>query len=121
MSTRAILPLLAAPALLAGCPGAQVKQTFDRPVPADEPRAELRLGLKLPASQDCEEAFDLALYRHEGVELIRWERADRACGDRSVTVRYLRRRVSKEELIRLARKVALKVRPDARPRSEEDR
>jgi hypothetical protein len=101
----------------AGCPGAQVKRSFDRPVPADEPRAELRLDLELSASQDCEEAFDLALYGHEGVELIRWERADRACSGRSVTVRYLTRRITREALIRLARKAALEVRPDAQLQS----
>lgn len=92
---------------LAGC-GAQVVPDFDRPVPADEPRETIRLALDLAPGPDCEEAFDLALYRDLGIELVAWDEA-RSCTGRRVSIRYLPDRIKRNRVLALARGAARRV------------
>lgn len=83
----------------------------DQPVPSDEPRAELRLEVDLRPAQDCEEAFDLALYEDRGIELIAWDDAADSCEGRLISVRYLSRRIDAEGVRELARRHAVAVHP----------
>ena len=56
------LLLLVALVLCGGCATTQPAQAaadFDRPVPPDVPRNEVRLTVDLEPAQDCEERFDL--------------------------------------------------------------
>ena len=54
--------------------------------------------LDLKASSDCEERFDLALYRDRGVELVAWDDRHASCRSRAVTIRYYPQRISAERL-----------------------
>ena len=101
------LVLAAALSPLAGC-SASVPPP-DAPVPAAEPRAVVRLHVDLVRAQDCEEAFDLALYKSRAVELVAWEPAGGRCDDRTVTVRYLSRAASRDDMIHAASAAAAKV------------
>lgn len=107
------LPLLAAlAALAAACGGAAqepASPSFDRPVPASEQRAEMRLRIDLAPAQRCEEAFDLALYQNRGIDLIEWDENTGACAGRGVVIRYLPRRTSEDEILKAARGLAQKV------------
>lgn len=109
---RTALTALAALAL-AGCGGGAglpaLAPRHDLPVPAEEPRAELRLRVDLPPGAGCEEEFDLALYRDRGVDLIQWDERAGACAGRSVTIRYLTQRTSAAELLGAVRKLAATV------------
>ena len=110
-SARPRAALVAAIAWFAGCAGvtpAAEAGTFDVPVPADEPRATVVLALELRASQDCEEAFDLAMYGDEGIELIEWDDHAGRCKDRKARVRFLSRRTSGERVLEQAAKFAAK-------------
>lgn len=69
----------------------------DAPIAASEPRATLALVLALPDGTDCEERFDLELYRDRGVELVAWD-ARPGCHDRHVQIRYLPGRLSEPAL-----------------------
>ena len=86
--------------LAAGC--AASGHTPEAPVPASEPRAEVRLRVELVRAQGCEEAFDLALYRTRAVELIAWEPGAGRCTDRTLTIRYLSRQASRDDVLRAA-------------------
>jgi hypothetical protein len=96
--------------LLWGCGAAeaQPKTTVDhdRPIPADEPRADVTLQLDLPPSQACEEQFDLTLYQDRRIELIEWDEHGDACTDRAVKIRYLSSKIDKPQLLELVRKHA---------------
>lgn len=81
----------------------------DAPVPSSEPRAVVRLEVDLTRAQDCEEAFDLALYARRAVELVEWDEARGGCADRKLSVRYLPRQISRDEVIRAAKSAAAKV------------
>jgi hypothetical protein len=81
----------------------------DRPVPAHEPRAAVRLALNLASSADCEERFDLALYTHPEVVLIEWQPSGRKCEDRLATIHYLSRHTTAEQLVALAARNATHV------------
>ncbi len=81
----------------------------DRPVPASETQASIRLALTLPSSANCEERFDLALYNHPGVVLIEWQDSPSKCTARLATVHYLPRRISALELLSLASRHATRV------------
>lgn len=98
---------------LAGCGSASglpaLTPRHDLPVPADEPRAELRLRVDLHPGAGCEEELDLALYRDRGVDLIQWDERAGACAGRSVTIRYLTQRTSAAELLGAVRKLAATV------------
>lgn len=96
---------------LVGCGAASIgaAPTPDLPVPSGEARATLSLALDLPQSQDCEEAFDLALYRNRAVHLVEWDANRTACAGRTVRVTYLPRLVRKDTLIGEARQLAVKL------------
>ncbi len=98
--------------LSAGCgPGpeeAPARDAHDVPVPATEPRAELTLTVNLVARHDCEEVFDLALYKEPAVELISWTGDAGSCEDRRVKVRYLSQRTSRELIVSRIRQLTKK-------------
>jgi hypothetical protein len=75
----------------------------DQPVPASEPRAELRLTVDLPASRECEESLDLALYRNRGVDLVAWDERRGSCEGRRIVIRYLPRQLTAEQALELVR------------------
>ena len=75
----------------------------DQPVPASEPRAELRLTVDLPAARECEESLDLELYRNRGVELVAWDERHGWCEGRRIVVRYLSRQLTAEQALELVR------------------
>jgi len=89
---------------LAGCtPGSSEPPATagypDQPVPASEPRAELKVVVDLPAMQGCEETLDLALYANRAVELVVWDDARRSCEQRRVAIRYLSAHITPEQLL----------------------
>jgi hypothetical protein len=95
---------------LAGCgpaPLLSAPPRFDTQVPADEPRAELRLDVELASIASCEEAFDLALYADRAVELVAWEPPRSTCGRRTLTIRYLSRRTTQDRVLAAAKKAAV--------------
>lgn len=75
----------------------------DAPVAADEPRAELKLRVDLAPEQGCEEAFDLAMYKDRGVDLIQWDAAEGSCAGRVIVVRYFPKQLSAEALLEAAK------------------
>ena len=79
----------------------------DRPVPSSEPRDELSLIVDMARASDCEERFDLAVYAHDGIDLIQWDSATGACASRRVVIRFLPNRISAEEAQRLVAKHSL--------------
>lgn len=101
---------LVAPVALAAC--AASGRGPDAPVPASEPRATVRLAVDLVRAQSCEEAFDLALYESRAVELIAWDRGAHGCAGRTVTIRYLAREASRDDIVRAASAIAEKVVPE---------
>ncbi len=96
---------------LVGCPAApaivQAPVDFDRPVDPSLPRAQRDYQVDLTPAHDCEERFDLALYRNRGVELIAWDEAKGACTGRNITVRYLSSQLSDAQLTALVRQHAV--------------
>jgi len=102
---------LAGVMLLAGCSVSHVGPAFDIPIPAGEVRDSLELKLTLEPRQDCEESFDLALYQHRGIELIRWDRPQGPgrCEGRRATIRYIPARIQRAQVIRLCRTAARQV------------
>lgn len=106
-SVKRIHLLAAAIFPVMGCAGSA--HVPDMPVPASEPRETVRLRVELTRAQDCEEAFDLALYRSKAVELVAWDAAAGRCADRTITIRYLSRQTSRDEVIRAASAAAAKV------------
>jgi hypothetical protein len=101
--------LLLAAALVPGVGCAAAEHPPDAPVPASEPRAVLRLQVDLSRAQDCEEAFDLGLYRDRAVEVIAWEGPGGRCDGRTVTIRYLSGKASRDHVLRAAAALAAKV------------
>jgi hypothetical protein len=69
----------------------------------------VRLHVDLPRAHDCEEAFDLALYRSRAVDLVAWDAAGERCQGRTVTIRYLAKQVSRDDVVRAASAAAAKV------------
>jgi hypothetical protein len=113
------LELAAAIALsLFGCissSGAAPRGSPDRPVPPGEPRAEIALEVDLEPAPDCEERFDLALYRDRGIELVQWDARAGACSDRRVRLRYLSGRLTSDKVLAAVRKAARDVKPAEPP------
>src|SRR5690606_16426778 len=95
-----------------GVPASQSAADHDRPVPAGEPRAELGLELDLEPASDCEERFDLALYRDRRVDLVAWDGGD-GCTRRTVRIRYLSAQMTQAELEEAVKELARAVRPAA--------
>jgi hypothetical protein len=103
---------LAAMALSAACaapPARPAASPPDQPVPKTEPRSEVRLVVDLMASADCEQRFDLALYRNRAVDLVQWDDQLGACRARSVTIRYLSRQITREQLLQEIRGLSARV------------
>jgi hypothetical protein len=94
--------------LLAGCT-AGFGAASDTPVLPTEARDTVRLRIELPAVHSCEQAFDLALYRDRGVDLVEWDRHHRSCSGRVVLVRYLPARVDRATLVAAAQRLAIRV------------
>jgi hypothetical protein len=112
-SEFATVCLLLLVGLAQGCAranAADARTGHDEPVPANEPRAELRLTLDLPRTSTCEEDFDLALYRDRAVDLIEWGSAEPGCSGRRVKIRYLSRRIERTALVSRVQGLASKVR-----------
>lgn len=118
----ATLALLLAACFAAGCgaaPAALTGPQHDVPVPPGEPRADLALRVDLAPAQQCEEQFDLALYEHLGVDLVQWDGRAGTCAARQVTIRYLPRRIGRDELLATVRKLATRVEPLRSPSPKE--
>jgi hypothetical protein len=84
--------------------------TFDEPVPTSLARSALVLEVDLAARVDCDEVFDLALYRELGVELVAWDPSARSCGARRLTVKYLPSRIRRATLLERIERLAISVR-----------
>ena len=109
---RAAALAAALAALAAACGGAASElaaPAHDTPVPASEKRAEMRLRVDLAPAQGCEEAFDLALYKNRGIDLIEWDANTGACAGRVIVVRYLPNRTSEDDILKAAAGIAAKV------------
>ena len=102
-------PLVGCAASHAASPPAAPAGDFDRPVPADEPRATVALSVDLEASRDCEERFDLAIYRDRGVELVAWDDREGRCSGREVSIRYLTAMLNEMRLLALVKEHAKNV------------
>lgn len=99
--------------LLVGCGAAPTPAPVERPdhpVPASVPRGELAFEVDLPAAQDCEEAFDLAVYENRGIELVAWDEGAGSCEGRRITVRFLADRLDRNAVRRLVEENAAAVR-----------
>ena len=109
----AACPLLLAFACLAqACAGPQAAAApprHDEPVPANEPRAALKVRIDLAKTATCEESFDVALYAGRGVDLVDWAGPFGKCAGRTATIRYLPKRITKEQLLESIRKLSTKV------------
>ncbi len=81
----------------------------DEPVAEGEPRAVLEVRLDLPKTASCEESFDLGLYENRGVDRIDWSGAWGKCAGRRASIRYLPKRLGRDELLKLVQKLATKV------------
>jgi len=103
---------LAAVALSTACAAPPVRPVAsqpDQPIPKTEPRSELALVLDLPTAADCEQRFDLALYENRAVDLIQWDDQLGACKARAVSIRYLSRRVGRDQLLDEIRDLSARV------------
>jgi hypothetical protein len=80
----------------------------DEPVSPDEPRAVLTVKLDLPKSASCEESFDLALYENRAIDRIEWEGPVGKCAGRQARIRYLSKRIGRDDLIKTVQKHATK-------------
>jgi hypothetical protein len=72
-----------------GANGGPVTATHDKPAAANLARAELEVVVSLEPAANCEETFDLALYKDETVERIAWDDQKGKCAARRVVIRYL--------------------------------
>ncbi len=95
---------------LVGCPAAPpiVREPvdFDRPVDPSLSRSNSHYRVDLVPASDCEERFDLAVYRNRAVELIAWDEAKGACSGRDIIIRYLSGQLSDAQLTALVRQHA---------------
>jgi hypothetical protein len=108
--TGLFIPLALTLAACSATPRPQAP-SWDTPVPASEPRAELKLALDLPPVSDCDERFALALYENRGVELLSWDETGLAtphCSERRLTIRYLSRRLTRDALLQRVREISRK-------------
>ena len=87
-------------------PLAAAAPRHDEPVAAAEPRESVRLRVDLPKTASCEETFDLALYAHRGIDLVEWVEPSSKCAGRTVTIRYLPRRITRAEVLDKVRALA---------------
>jgi hypothetical protein len=90
----------------------------DQPVASSEPRQSAEFLVDLEPGPNCEEAFDLELYQHRGVDLVEWDDQTRRCEDRRISVRYLPNRISAEALAREVARCARRARPTSSAQGE---
>jgi hypothetical protein len=83
-----------------------VHDAHDSPVAASEPRAELAVVVDLASENNCEERFDLALYKDDAVELVTWEPVNASCEKRKAKIRYLSKRTSADALAATIRHIS---------------
>ncbi len=72
-----------------GATGAPVDASHDKPAAASLARAELHVVLDLEPAANCDETFDLALYKDTAVERVAWDEKKGKCSARRVVIRYL--------------------------------
>jgi len=87
---------------------APARDAHDVQVPATEPREEITVTMDLPARSDCEEAFDLALYRNSGIDLVEWDRAT-GCIQRRAKIRYVTTRIARDAVVARIRGLTTKM------------
>ncbi len=78
-------------------------------MPASAPRQDVTLKVDLEPASDCEEQFDLAVYRERAVEIIAWDDNAGSCSGRGVTIRFLTQKIDEAGVIRLAKEHAVAV------------
>ena len=93
----------------AGPQAAAAPPRHDEPVPQSEPRAVIKVKIDLAKTATCEESFDVALYAGRGIDLVDWEGPFGKCAGRTATIRYLPKRITKEQLLESIRKLSTKV------------
>ncbi len=103
-----VLPLVFLAQACAASPCAAAPR-HDEPVAPDEPRAVLEVRLDLPKTASCEETFDLALSENRAVDRVEWEDASQKCAGRRARIRYLSKRIGRDELLKLVQSRATKV------------
>jgi hypothetical protein len=81
----------------------------DEPIAEGEPRAVLEVRVDLPKTASCEESFDIGLYENRGIDRIEWEGSGAKCAGRRAHIRYLPKRIGRDELLKLVQKLATKV------------
>jgi hypothetical protein len=86
-----------------------LRDGHDAPVPANEPRDAIEVVLDLPPQVGCEEAFDLALYKNLGVDLVEWQGDAAGCRSRRAKIRFLPARLSRDQAIALVKGAASKM------------
>jgi len=106
---RALFPVLVAAITACSSTPVAAAPRHDEPVPAGEPRETVKLAIDLPKSASCEEAFDLALYVDRGVDRVEWGGPPTKCAGRTVTIRYLPKRISRAQVLERVRKLAVNV------------
>lgn len=106
---RWVLPVATSFLLACGTTSLKPPPPPDRPVPASEPRDEVSARVDLKQARDCEEAFDLALYKDRAIELIAWDEHVGTCQNRHVEITYLSRKITRDEVIQTARRHAERV------------
>ena len=110
-----LFSVFALTALTLHCGGnepAAISAGHDAPIAASEPRAQLRVIVALTPRVGCDEAFELALYPHRGVELVTWAPTPSplpvgSCRELRATVRYLPRQLSRADLVRRIQQLSL--------------
>jgi len=120
--SRRWIGLVAALTLSCGCATAKTAQAaadFDRPVPPDVPRDEVRLVVDLEPAQDCEERFDLALYENRGIDFIRWDDGVGSCVGRTVTIRFLPKSLNRQQVLDEVKGLTRRMEQAAKPQTDE--
>jgi hypothetical protein len=118
LAVLAVLAVLGGGGAAACGPAVGLGPAGDVPVPPTAARATVHLMLDLAPVHGCERAFDLALYRDRGVDLVEWDRQPGACAGRRVVIRYLSARTDRAAVIAKARGLAARVEilePEGRP------
>ncbi len=92
-----------------GASGRPGTPSHDKPTASKLAHAELDAVVELEVAANCEEAFDLALYKSPGVERIAWDEKAGKCSGRHVVIRYLSQAVKEAELIAMVEKLARSV------------
>lgn len=114
MFREAALVRIALVASLGGCTplAAQLPPNdgrHDEPAPSGAPRGEVLLVVDLEPGSDCEERFDLALYRVRAIERISWDARHGGCTARRIAVGYLSAAASEAQVMEHVRGIVRRV------------